>query len=333
MLEAPEVMPIGIVAIGRNEGDRLKACLQSAIAQVSSPHIIYVDSGSTDNSVAWACSLGITVLTLDLSIPFTAARARNTGFNYLCTQFPTLKYVQFVDGDCYLEPTWCQQAYPVLEHQPDVAVVCGRRRELYPGQSVYNLLCDMEWNTPIGEAQACGGDAMIRLSALQQVQGYRDSLIAGEEPELCVRLRQQNWRILRIDSNMTWHDAGITHFGQWWQRTRRAGHAYAEGAWIHGGPPERHWVRESLRSWLWGFILPATILCSLGWSHGWSLLGGLIYLALGLRICLSKRSDHSWHESIQYAAFCLMGKIPEVQGQIQFHWNRIMGRTNQILEY
>nr|WP_299491222.1 glycosyltransferase [Acaryochloris sp. IP29b_bin.137] len=113
MLDAQEAMSIGIVAIGRNEGDRLKACLQSAIAQVSKSHIVYVDSGSTDDSVAWAGALAITVLNLDLSIPFTAARARNAGFNYLCSQFPALKYVQFVDGDCFLEPTWCQQAHHV----------------------------------------------------------------------------------------------------------------------------------------------------------------------------------------------------------------------------
>ncbi|WP_299491188.1 hypothetical protein [Acaryochloris sp. IP29b_bin.137] len=95
----------------------------------------------------------------------------------------------------------------------------------------------------------------------------------------------------------------------------------------------RHWVRESLRSWLWGLMLPLSILCSLFWSHGWSLLGGVTYLALGLKICLRKRLDHTWQESILYAIFCTMGKIPEAQGQMQFHWQRITGRTCQIMEY
>lgn len=324
---------IGLVAIGRNEGDRLKACLNSAIAQLSTNHIVYVDSGSTDDSVAWATNLGITVLTLDLSIPFTAARARNSGYKSLYTDYPQLQFIQFIDGDCQLATDWCTTALATLVAHQDVAVVCGRRREKCPEQSVFNQLCDMEWNTPIGEALACGGDALIRVSALQQVDGYRGSLIAGEEPELCLRLRRHHWRILRIDADMTWHDAQITHFSQWWQRTVRAGHAYAEGAWLHGAPPEHHWVRESLRSWIWGFILPITILATLPGSNGWSLSGGLVYVFLAAKICWNRHSGHSWPASIQYALFCVLGKIPEAQGQLQFHWHRITGRTPKIVEY
>lgn len=324
---------IGLVAIGRNEGDRLKACLDSAIAQVPIAHIVYVDSGSTDDSVAWATDLEISVLTLDLSIPFTAARARNTGYQYLCTQYPQLAFIQFMDGDCQLAPDWCTTALATLVAHKDVAVVCGRRREKFPEQSVFNLLCDMEWDTPIGEALACGGDALMRISALQQVDGYRGSLIAGEEPELCLRLRRHHWRILRIDADMTWHDAQITHFSQWWQRTVRTGYAYAEGAWLHGASPDRHWVRESLRSWVWGFILPILLLTTLPGSQGWSLSGGLVYVLLAAKICWNQHSNHSWSASIQYALFCVLGKLPEAQGQLQFHWHRITGHTQQIVEY
>jgi hypothetical protein len=39
---------IGIVVIGRNEGDRLTRCLQSL--QMENLPVIYVDSGSTDGS-------------------------------------------------------------------------------------------------------------------------------------------------------------------------------------------------------------------------------------------------------------------------------------------
>ncbi len=326
-------LSIGLVVIGRNEGERLKACLDSAIAQFPTNYIVYVDSGSTDDSVAWATRLGITVVTLDLSIPFTAARARNAGYQYLCTAFPQLQFIQFIDGDCQLIPNWCSTALAALATHEDVAVVCGRRREQYPEQSVFNLLCDMEWDTPIGEALACGGDALIRTIALRQVNGYRESLIAGEEPELCLRLRQNNWRILRIDADMTWHDAQITCFSQWWQRTVRAGHAYAEGAWLHGALPERHWMRESLRSWVWGCFLPFILLAMIPWSNGWSLLGGLAYILLVVKICLDKHSNYSWSASATYALFCVLGKIPEAQGQLQFHWNRVIGRTHQILEY
>ncbi|HEY9828248.1 MAG TPA: glycosyltransferase family A protein, partial [Stenomitos sp.] len=135
----------GIVVIGRNEGQRLAVCLESALLQ--SPWVIYVDSGSTDNSLAIAKNLGADIVVLDPMQPFTAARARNAGLERLLELYPTASTVQFVDGDCQLEREWCDRAAALLEAQPDLAVVCGRRRERYPDASIYNRLCDVEWDT------------------------------------------------------------------------------------------------------------------------------------------------------------------------------------------
>lgn len=181
--------------------------------------------------------------------PFTAARARNAGI----AQLPeNVELVQFLDGDCVLQEGWLAQAQAFLTARQDVAVVCGRRREMYPQVSVYNQLIDGEWDTPIGEARACGGDALMRVDALRAVGGYRDDLVAGEEPEMCLRMRQAGWTIWRLDAEMTAHDAQITRISQWWKRTKRAGHAFAEGAALHGAPPERHWVSETRRALIWG---------------------------------------------------------------------------------
>ncbi|NES24118.1 MAG: glycosyltransferase family 2 protein, partial [Symploca sp. SIO3E6] len=180
---------VGLVVIGRNEGERLRQCLLSVTGKVA--HIVYVDSGSTDGSVEMARSLGVEVVPLDLSIPFTAARARNEGFAHLLQSYPEIEFVQFVDGDCEIVEGWLVHAQQELESQPEVAVVCGRRRERFPEETIYNKLCDIEWDTPVGEAKACGGDSMMRTKAFQQVEGFNPTLIAGEEPELCVRLRTQ----------------------------------------------------------------------------------------------------------------------------------------------
>ena len=325
---------IGVVVIGRNEGNRLQACLLSVIAKGTS--VVYVDSGSTDGSIALARSLGVHVIELDLSIPFTAARARNTGFEYLLQIQPELEFVQFVDGDCRVVEGWLERAVDELVAQPDVVVVCGRRREEFPTNSIYNRLCDIEWNTPIGEAKACGGDSMMRAIAFKKVGGFNPTLIAGEEPELCVRLRQAGGKILRIDAEMTSHDAQITRFRQWWKREIRNGHAYAEGAWLHGRTPERHWVRESLRSWLWGLLLPVLTLASLLPTRGLSILLLLIaYTFLGYRVYrLARFKGFDKKDAISYALFCgVLEKYPKLLGQIQFHINRLLKRQRTLVEY
>src|SRR5262249_40027051 len=149
--------------IGRNEGRRLVDCLESLKPNAAAT-IIYVDSGSTDGSVPAAEASGAVIVSLDPKIPFTTARARNEGFAKLLQLKPDTQFVQFVDGDCGLEPTWLHTALNFLRDRNDVAVVCGRRRERYPERSLYNRLCDIEWDTPVGEAKACGGDSLIRVS-------------------------------------------------------------------------------------------------------------------------------------------------------------------------
>jgi GT2 family glycosyltransferase len=251
-------MNVGIVAIGRNEGERLRVCLTSARRDCT--HVVYVDSGSTDGSLELAQSLGVHIVNLDLSKPFTAARARNEGFARLKEIDPNLEAAQFIDGDCEIVEGWIAKAQSELMNNPKAAVVCGRRRERFPAASIYNKLCDMEWNTPIGIAIACGGDALIRASAFEQVGGYNPAAIAGEEPEMCVRLRQNGWTIHRIDAEMTLHDAAITRFGQWWKRTLRSGHAYAQGYFLHGPPPPASKSSRQDKNGVWdGFAeLPVT---------------------------------------------------------------------------
>lgn len=326
------VSQIGLVAIGRNEGQRLHQCLQSVVGKLN--WIVYVDSGSTDGSVELARSLGVNVVELDLSIPFTAARARNTGLARLLELNPQIEYVQFVDGDCEIVDGWLERAQQVLDTQSEVVVVCGRRRERLPEASIYNRLCDIEWDTPVGEAKACGGDAMMRVAAIQQVGGYNPTLIAGEEPELCVRLRQRGGKILRIDAEMTLHDAQITRVGQWWMRSLRAGHAYAEGAWLHGAPPERHWVRESRSIWMWGLIIPSLVLSTAWLSHGWSLLLLTGYFLMTYRIYqYMRRSGKSSRDAALYAGSCVLGKFPQVQGQIRFYSGKLLKRRSSLIEY
>ena len=322
---------LGIVVIGRNEGDRLRRCLLSVGEKVN--NVVYVDSGSTDDSVIMAKSLGVRVVELDLSIPFTAARARNEGFTNLLKIDPEVEFVQFVDGDCEIVPGWLKKAEAEISSNSKLAVVCGRRRERLSDRSIYNLLCDLEWNTAVGEAKACGGDAMMRVEAFKQVKGFNSTLIAGEESELCLRLRRQGWKILRLDAEMTLHDAQITRFGQWWQRSLRSGHAYAEGAWLHGNSPERHRIKETKSILLWGLIIPLIILASLLPSHGWSLILLLGYPLMTYKIYRYLQTNFKSKDALLYAINCTTIKFPQAQGQIQFYIGKLLKKPQNIIEY
>jgi GT2 family glycosyltransferase len=314
---------IGAVVIGRNEGARLKRCLAALAGQVG--RIVYVDSGSTDGSIAVARAAGAEVVALDMSRPFTAARARNAGFDRLTGTGRAPDLVQFIDGDCEMQPGWIAAATGFLRETPRVAVVCGRRRERFPEASIYNRLIDAEWNTPVGEARSCGGDALMRVKALQDVGGFNPAVIAGEEPELCVRLRQAGWRIWRLDAEMTRHDAALTRFGQWWIRACRGGHAYAEGAALHGAPPERHKVRELRRVLAWGVGLPLLTLAGLV-ATPWALLLLLAWPAQMLRLRLR---GESWLSAV----FLTLAKLPEAQGALRYYRRRLTGGRIALIEY
>ena len=313
------------VIIGRNEGQRLVDCLTSVCQQFA--QVVYVDSGSTDQSVSAAESAGALVVQLDMTQPFTAARARNAGLEQLCQAQPELTYVQFIDGDCELVSSWPDQAVAFLEQHADVAIVCGRRRERYPDASVYNRLCDIEWDTPVGEAIACGGDALMRIAALQQVSGYNASLIAGEEPEMCHRLRLQGWRIYRLDAEMTLHDAAITRFSQWWKRARRAGYAFAAVSWLHRQSEIKIWQKEVARATVWGLLLPLLTLIGLfKGSTLFVLLPVLLYGYLFFKLQRFAQQTLGADISRQYAGYMVLIKFAEVSGILSRAWDLLMRR-------
>lgn len=321
---------VGVVVIGRNEGERLQRCLHSM--EDSLGRVVYVDSGSSDDSVAMSRTLGVTAIELDMNVPFTAARARNAGFEALLKAQPRTNYVFFVDGDCEVASGWLEAAVAFLDSRRDVAVVWGCRRERFPEKSLYNLLSDIEWqDLPVGETSICGGDAVIRVDAFRGVDGYRPDLICGEEPELCVRLRGAGWRIWRLNRDMTRHDAALYQFGQWWKRMLRGGYAYALGTSLHGAPPERLWVAESRRAWIWGLWIPLGALflsVVLGWP---GLLLLLIYPLQIVRLALAGR--HTARENWLRAGALVISKFPEMLGQVKFLRDRFRRAQSRIIEY
>jgi GT2 family glycosyltransferase len=323
---------LGIVTIGRNEGERLQRCLTSVVGR--GLPVVYVDSNSTDGSAALARSLGAEVVELDPSWPVGVPRARNEGFQRLCQTDPDVRFVQFVDGDCELVEEWLERGCRILEDRPEVALVTGRRRERFPERSVYNRLADLEWDMPIGPIKGSHGDIMVRAEAFRGVGGFDAAVLVSEDYELCVRLRKRGWILLRIDAEMTLHDSAMTRFGQWWWRSVRTGYGYADGALLHGKPPERHCVREVRSILFWGVALPALAL-ALAWpSRGASflLLGGYLYLYWRIRR-YGSRQGWSAPDARLYARWCILAKFPHAIGLLIYWFRRVIRSERRIIEY
>ena len=315
---------LGIVVIGRNEGERLRRCFNSIPPGMP---VVYVDSASTDGSVALAKGKGALVVELDLSRPFTAARARNEGYRHLLESCPQLEYVQFVDGDCEFEGGWLETARDFLENRPGVAVACGRRRERHPEQSFYNRLCDEEWSTPIGEAEASGGDALFRVRAFTAAGGYDSALIAGEEPELCSRLRGEGWSIWRLDAPMTVHDAAMHFFGQWWRRALRSGYGYAQ-VWhkTRRSSSSTVYSQELARAFFWTLGIPlAALAAAFVWGLIALLLAPAAWLAQLMRLCVRYGPARGTH--------LFLAKIAEFIGATRYALAVLFGREKRAIYY
>lgn len=332
---------VGAVAIGRNEGERLILCLEALLA--SGMEVVYVDSNSSDNSVAEAKARGVHVVELDLSKPFTAARARNAGAQKLLEVSPDSEFLQFVDGDCELEAGWVATALAAFADEPELVAACGRRKERFPSATPFNQLCDLEWDTPIGLADACGGDALYRRSAFEAVSGFDETLIAGEEPELCYRLREAGGKIRRLDAPMTLHDADVHRFGQWWKRTVRSGHAAAEAWALHGSDGQTAMVRIAKSALAYGLVAPLTgligfgVLLALGLGK-WSLIAPLATLVLFSLLISRVRATRlelgdSPETASLYARYTFLGKFAEMTGVLKFALGRLRGRRSTLIEY
>jgi len=324
---------VGVV-IGRNEGERLGPSLRSV--EQAGLALVYVDSGSNDGSPSVARQLGVPVVELDPARPFSAARGRNEGLDEALRRWPGANFVLFLDGDCILDRGFPGAAIKAFEQDPRCAIVTGHLSERHPEASIYNRLCAIEWRSPPGRIQnmnALGGIMAVRTSAFRDVGGFNEQAIAGEEPDLGVRLGLAGYSIVKIDQPMATHDAQILHFGQWWRRAVRAGHALAHRYARHGRTPFRDGQREIRSVLFWGFLFPSLILVLLWPSRGLSLLllGG--YALLGRRIyCYYLGTGVPRTDALLAARFIVYGKFAEFLGILRYCLNRLRGRFH-IIEY
>lgn len=313
---------VGVVVIGRNEGTRLGECLDSVRW---TRRIVYADSSSSDGSPSLAAAHGAEVLPLSADRPFTAARGRHEGLKRLLQLWPETGIVLFVDGDCVVETGWLAPALQRLEAESDLAVVCGFRREAFPEKFVYHRIMDMEWAAPAGDVDACGGDALMKVSLILDAGGFNAEVVAGEEPELCFRIRRLGYRICRIPMAMTIHDARMTTIRQWCRREWRSGFGAYEVWKRCGGSQDAPFSQLVRSAAIWGLFLPAAVMVITTGLLFVHLTSGLLVAAgaaglYSLQACriirLGRRRRLSWRDSVVYGVISMIGKFCQAAGMV-----------------
>lgn len=322
------------IVIGRNEARRLDACLRAVTPLFDS--VVYVDSGSVDQSVSIASSHAVAVIALDDSVPHCAARARNSGLARIRALGPHIRFLQFVDGDTILHPTWATSAIRALESSPDVAAVFGALHEEFPQASIYNRVCEVEWNrTPPGECAAFPGIVMVRIAAFDKVGGYDSAVLAAEDDELSIRMRRAGWRILRLDGVMGWHDARLSSFAQWWRRAARTGYAFAQVHALHGGPPEHYFRRDIVRTLLWAVVVPGAGIVGLCLAPRISALSvALLYASRAARAAIQcRRAGWSTRTACAWGALSAIASFAHLAGLVRFWLDGLFRRRRSLIEH
>jgi len=308
---------IGIVVIGKNEGKRLERCLETLIP-LGKP-IIYVDSKSHDQSVPFAKNLGLEVIVLDHNWP-TAALSRNIGFERLMQIAPETTLVQFVDGDCELDPDWLKSAEKVFDTEPQVAIVAGILNEKDAHQNIYKRLSQIEWYRAMGEIDYTGGNFMMRAAVFQQIGGFNPLIYAAEDNDLGFRTRQHGWKIVQINYRMAIHDSRITDFKTFWERSMRTGYAFAQVYLTKRESAQPLLKREFYSTLFWGGLIPLVAVAGVVWSW-WSLALLLAYPLLFLKIYVSMKEQWGSENAFWYAYGCIVGKFPALLGILKYWWH------------
>ncbi len=323
------------MVIGRNEGVRLTRCLKSVLSMQKLEdqiELLYVDSDSSDDSVERAKNLGVKVIELKPDRP-CAAIARNAGWKAVASEI-----VLFLDGDTEITSDFVVRSIDEFK-DPRIAIVYGHRREIDPALSAFTRVLDLDWMHPAGPSAFCGGDALIRRSALQELGGFDESLIAGEEPELCQRIRSHGWIVLHNDAAMVKHHLGVTSLSQYWRRAVRSGYAYAEVSgrfWTTSSPL---WKSESRHNLIAGTAILSLLLgstaFSIGLSSAWPVLAALLVL-LALSIKTAVRNRWKTPDPVTlflYGLHSHLQQIPILFGQIKYWLHRRSGVVQRLIEY
>lgn len=193
---------VSIVVIGRNEEENIGKCLDAALAagnQIGGAEIIFVDSASTDDTVAIVQSYGIRVLSLKPDWKLTPAAGRFVGSHYTQGDF-----ILFVDADTLVYRDFLPAALEHFQNNPAVGGIDGRLDDtnedgeiLSDVEERFEVVADVKWLR--------GPCCFYRREALDKAGSFNPHLAVEEEAELGLRLIKNGWKLQIIPLPMACH--------------------------------------------------------------------------------------------------------------------------------
>jgi len=187
---------LAVVIVTRNEEWHIDGCLESvfnALEPFSETPVVVVDSDSTDATVTIANRYPVTIYRYR-GLHQCAAAGRRVGFDRV-----EAEYVLFLDGDCALHQEWLVPAVNVMDTHPHVAIVYGKRVEIFEGHS------DTSSSGPSADEYHLGGNALYRADVLQLVGGFNPFILGDEEGELLGRIQAAGYRAIGTTAVMVTH--------------------------------------------------------------------------------------------------------------------------------
>jgi GT2 family glycosyltransferase len=169
---------------------------------------------------------------------------------------------------------------------------------------------------------------MGRVEALAAAGGFDARIPAGEEADLCMRVHARGFTVVHLDAAMGTHDIGDLRLRSWWMRCVRTGYAYAQAYGAH------RYRREARSALAWGLVLPALVLGTAWISRGASLLLLLAIPAHMFRIHRwARKRGWTARESVAYAVFTMLAKLPEAAGILAYALDRLRGVQPRLVRY
>ncbi len=248
----------GVIVVGVDKNISPEAAIRSV---GDGRAIVFASLGASKEANAIARKSGAIVVDESERALNTGGRARNAAYRQLKRVAPHIKYVQFLDTDCVLDPDWIATAERFMARRPEVAVVGGQVKSTTGLPIEYPTIADRKRHEDEGEIQTVlGGSALMRTDKFEAVGGFRGDLQTTETIDLCIRLRRRGAHIWRLEEAMRLSNPTLTTPEGWWAKAVKRGYENAYGALLHGAPPERLGVMDVARAVFWGGLFPLAII-------------------------------------------------------------------------